>query len=39
LVRPKQADALRLLIQKELHWNACVPEYLESSDLDVDPAL
>jgi metallo-beta-lactamase family protein len=30
---PAAADALRLRIQEELHWDAYVPDYLEIAPL------
>lgn len=31
---PDAADALRLAIERQLHWSACIPEYLQHIDLD-----
>ncbi|MCP5324916.1 MAG: MBL fold metallo-hydrolase [Oceanospirillaceae bacterium] len=28
------ADAMRVHIKEELHWNACVPDYMDSIELD-----
>lgn len=31
---PDAADAQRLAIERQLHWSACIPEYLQHIDLD-----
>jgi metallo-beta-lactamase family protein len=31
---PAAADAMRQRIERELHWNCWVPDYLESASLD-----
>jgi metallo-beta-lactamase family protein len=31
---PAAADAMRIRLERNLHWNACVPEYLASYSLD-----